>query len=125
MYVDEINCRFCGGKIVNNLKRTTQYVSTFVMLRFLLVLLRWRKYPKPVDQCACGSEPWIFTPESSKKLAPREQNWPRHRSVIYIRAYACMQHMDKLQCNGKCFTYLLCISIQFSIPSEPVPPTRP
>lgn len=47
--------------------------------------VRWRRYPKPANQCACGSEPWIFTPESSKKWALREKNWPRHRSVTYSR----------------------------------------
>lgn len=49
---------------------------------YCVVAVRWRRYPEPADQCACGSEPWIFTLEFSKKSVPREKNWPRRRSVM-------------------------------------------
>lgn len=62
----------------------------FLYLSFGLILccvasVRWRRYPKPANQCVCGSEPWIFMPGSSKKWALREKNWPKHRSVTYGR----------------------------------------
>jgi len=65
------------------LDNNTGRFDTCDSLRFVIVLLlsRWRRCPEPAHPCACGSEPWIGTPESSKKSAPRGKSCLRRRSV--------------------------------------------